>query len=74
MNSGPRSTGDIPLVSIRYNHRSQMFIGIISVEGYGNTEPGVTCLYIYPENYYNDSILPVFHYHVISRYVSYCLK
>ena len=69
MKSDPRATGDRTLVSIRYKYRSQMFIGIISVEGYRSTEPGFPCLYIYPENYYNVPILPVVHYHVISRYV-----
>ena len=74
MKSDPRSTGDRPLVSIRYKYRSQMFIGIISVEGYVSTEPGFPCLYIYPENYYIVYILPVVQYHVIIRYVSDCIE
>ena len=44
------------------------------MEGGGSNEPGFPCLYIYPKNYYNDSILPVVHYHVISRYVSDCIE
>ena len=72
--SDPRATGDRTLVSIRYKYRSQMFIGIISVEGYVITEPGFPCLYIYPENYYIVYILPVVHYHVIIRYVSDCIE
>ena len=67
-----RVPGDKSPMAIRYNYISQMVIGYISIEGVVITEPGVPCLYHYPENYYNVSICPFLCPHNIGRYFSAC--
>ena len=64
----PRVTGGRPLMAIRYKYRSHRVLGFIAIEGAGSTEPVVTYLSRYPENYYNVSIQPVLLTHMNGRY------
>ena len=61
-------------MDIRYKYRYQKVLGFSSTEGAVSTEPGVPYLSHYPENFYNVSILPVIHPHMIGRYYSACNK
>ena len=42
------------------------------MKGDRSNEPGVLCLYLYPEDYFNVSISSVFHSNMIGRYFSDC--
>ena len=46
-----RVPGDKPLIVIGYNYISQKVLGLIYIEGSRSTEPGVTYLSFYPENF-----------------------
>ena len=45
-----RVPGNIPLMTILYNCRSQKVLGFISTKGDGSTEPGVPYLSRYPDD------------------------
>ena len=53
MKSTPRFPGDRPPMDIRYKYIYQKFLGFISTEGAGSTEPGLPYLSCYSEDYYN---------------------
>ena len=68
----PRVPGGRPLMATGYKYISQRVLGFIATQGAGSTEPGVTYLSRYPDNYYNVSIHPVLLTHVIGRYFIAC--
>ena len=70
--STPRVPGNIPLTAIWYKYIYHKVLGFISGEGTEITEPGVTYLYHYPDNYNIVSIWPVLYHHVIDSYFSDC--
>ena len=72
MKSDPKVPDDVPLVAIGYTYISQKFLGFITMKGDRSNEPGVLCLYLYPEDYFNVSISSVFHSNMIGRYFSDC--
>ena len=73
INSIPRFLVDIPLMDIRYKCISNKVPGFIAPEETGSTEPGITYLSHYPDNYCNVFVCPVLQHHVIGRYFSACI-
>ena len=59
-------------MDIGYKYISQKVLGFIATEGSVSTEPGVTYLSHYPENYSNVYIHPVLTPHAIGSYFSDC--
>ena len=72
MQVDPIVTGDIPLMVIGYKHRYCKVLVFIVLEGTRSTEPGVTYLSNYPENYSDVSICPIPPPQIIGRYFSVC--
>ena len=68
MKSTPIFPSEGPLLAIGYKYNSRNVLGFISAEGAGSTEPGDPYLYFFPDIYYNISVLPVVHPHLIGRY------
>ena len=55
-------------MNIRSKYNYRIFLEIITTEGDGNTEPGDPYVYRFPDIYYNVSICPVVHPHLLGRY------
>ena len=72
MKSAPRVLGDKPFMAIVSKCVSKKVLWFIAADGGIITEPGVTYLSCYPENYYIFSILPFFCPHMIFGYFSAC--
>ena len=60
-------------MDIRYKCISNKVPGFIAPEETGSTEPGITYLSHYPDNYCNVFVCPVLQHHVIGRYFSACI-
>ena len=67
MNNSPVCSGDVPIMAIEYNYRSQKVPGFIAMEGGGSTVPGVPYLSSYPGNYSNVYIHPILCPNIICR-------
>ena len=72
MKSPPGVPGDKPRISMVYKYRSQKVPGVIVTYGGGSTEPGVTYLPFYPDNYPSVSICPVIFPRIIGIYLISC--
>ena len=72
MNSTPRVPGDIPPMAIVHKYKYRKVLGFIATKGSGSTEPSGPYLSLFPDNYYNVSICPVFCPHVLGSYSDAC--
>ena len=72
LKSTPRFPGEITLLDIGYKYNSGKVLGFIATEGSGSTEPGDPYLSRFPEIYYNVSVCPFVHPHLLCRYFNVC--
>ena len=68
MRSTPRVSGGRPLMEIGYKYNYRKVIYFISTKGDGINEPGDPYLSHFSDIYYNVSICPVVHPHLLVRY------
>ena len=67
-----RVTGDRPLMALVYKYNYRKVIGFIATEGSVITELVHLYLSRFPEIYSNISVRPVFHPHLLGRYLNDC--
>ena len=60
MNSNPRVPGGIPLMDIGYKYNYRKFLGFISTETPGSTEPGDPYLSCFPDIFLMFMFAPLF--------------
>ena len=67
-----RFPGERPLPAIGCNYNYTKFLGFISTDGSGSTEPGDPYLSCFPDIYSNVSVRPVFRPNLLGRHFNYC--
>ena len=72
MNSTPRVPGGRPLPAIGYTYNFSKVLVFIATEGAGSTAPGDPYLSLFPDIYYNVSVLPVVRPNLLGRYFNSC--
>ena len=72
LKSTPVFPVEIPLLAIGYKYNSRKFLGFISTEGAGSTEPGDPYLSHFPGIYSNVSVRPVVFPHLLGMYFNSC--
>ena len=68
----PIVPGGRPLIAIGYKYNPRNFLGFIATEGARCTKPGDSYLSRFPDIYYNVSVRPVVHPHLLGRYFNAC--